>query len=262
MKNNLKQLIEDKTRLTIVLVLIIGISIVPVLASYYPGGGSTIINSTDGVIPYRSNSTTFTDSPLIREDANTTSQRNGVNSQLHYIYNTFTSSTNYERLAIGWDSGNSKFILSAEKGSGGGSGQSLFINAGFPQNVQIGSAGTVYWEFLFGGNLSPAQSGNFSIGRDSATIKEIVIDKTVTTTGTTGAQTIDKNNGTVNFAAVATSLVVTNARVTVNSIIQCTVATNDATMKSAQCVAGSGSFTIFPNAVPTGETRVNFSVFN
>ena len=41
-----------------------------------------------------------------------------------------------------------------------------------------------------------------------------------------------------------------------------TVATNDSTMKSPQCVAAAGSFTIFPNAAPTAETRVNFTVSN
>lgn len=83
---------------------------------------------------------------------------------------------------------------------------------------------------------------------------------TITAGGTTGARTINKPRGTVNFAASAASLVVTNSLVTTSSIIHCTVGTNDATMKSAQAVAGAGSFTIFPNAVPTAETRVNFSV--
>jgi hypothetical protein len=87
-------------------------------------------------------------------------------------------------------------------------------------------------------------------------------NKTVTATGTTGAQTISKNAGTVNFAAAATSLVVTNTLVTTSSIIICTVGTNDTTMKSVQAVAAAGSFTLYPNAAPTAETRVNFIVIN
>ncbi len=86
--------------------------------------------------------------------------------------------------------------------------------------------------------------------------------KTVTASGTTGAQTIDKMAGSVNFAAAATSLVITNNLVTANSIIICTVGTNDATMTSVQAVAGSGTITLYPNAAPTGETRVNFLVTN
>ena len=90
----------------------------------------------------------------------------------------------------------------------------------------------------------------------------LILDKTVTAAGTTGAQTINKPTGTVNFAAAAASLVVTNSLVTANSIIHVTVGTNDATMKSALAVAAAGSFTIFPNSAPTAETRVNFTVTN
>ena len=66
----------------------------------------------------------------------------------------------------------------------------------------------------------------------------------------------------MNFAAAATSLVVTNSLATTNSIVLCTVATNDATMTSVQAVAGAGSFTLYANVAATGETRVNFVVIN
>jgi hypothetical protein len=88
------------------------------------------------------------------------------------------------------------------------------------------------------------------------------LDKTVTAGGTTGAQTINKNAGTVNFAAAATSLVVTDSRVTTSSIIICTVGTNDATLKSVAAVAGAGSFTLHASAAATAETRVNFLIIN
>lgn len=86
--------------------------------------------------------------------------------------------------------------------------------------------------------------------------------KTITPAGTTGARTINKIAGSVNFAAAATSLVVTNSKVDSNSIILCTVATNDTTMKSVSAVSGSGSFTLYANAAPTAETKVNFFVIN
>jgi len=85
--------------------------------------------------------------------------------------------------------------------------------------------------------------------------------KTITAGGTTGAQTIDKASGSVNFAAGASSLVVTNSIVTTSSVIQCTVATNDATATFAKAVAAAGSFTIYITAA-TAETRVNFNVTN
>ena len=90
----------------------------------------------------------------------------------------------------------------------------------------------------------------------------IVVDKTVTAGGTTGAQTINKTTGSVNFAAAAASVVVTNSLVTTLSIILATVATNDGTMKSVQAVAAAGSFTLYANVAPTPETRVNFLVLN
>ena len=88
------------------------------------------------------------------------------------------------------------------------------------------------------------------------------LDKTITAAGTTGAQTINKPIGSVNFAAAATSLVVTNSLVSTSSVILCTVGTNDSTMKDATAVAAAGSFTIRPNVAPTAETRVNFLVIN
>lgn len=91
---------------------------------------------------------------------------------------------------------------------------------------------------------------------------DVVADKTITAGGTTGAQTINKTMGSVNFAAAATSLVVTNSLVATTSIIIATVATNDTTMFGVKVVAASGSFTIYANAAATAETRVNFIVLN
>ena len=88
----------------------------------------------------------------------------------------------------------------------------------------------------------------------------VSINGTITAAGTTGAQTINKPSGSVNFAATATSLVVTNSLVTTSSVINATVATNDTTMKSVAVVAAAGSFTLHANAAATAETRVNFQV--
>ena len=91
----------------------------------------------------------------------------------------------------------------------------------------------------------------------------VILSKTVTAGGTTGAQTISKPAGSVNFAAAAASLVVTNTLVTTSSCIVATVGTNDATMFQCQAVAAAGSFTLFAKpAAPTAETRVNFLVIN
>lgn len=83
-----------------------------------------------------------------------------------------------------------------------------------------------------------------------------------TITGGTGAQVINKMSGSVNFAAAASSLVVTNSLVTTNSVVLATVATDDTTMKSVVAVQTAGSFTLTANAAATGTTRVNFLVLN
>lgn len=90
----------------------------------------------------------------------------------------------------------------------------------------------------------------------------LFVDGTVTPGGTTGPVTIDKPSGTVNFAAAATSLVLTNARITANSTVLCVVRTNDATMKACAAVAAAGSATLYPDAAPTAETSVGFFVLN
>lgn len=90
----------------------------------------------------------------------------------------------------------------------------------------------------------------------------IQFQSTITAAGTTGAQTINKVSGSVNFAASASSLVVTNSIVSANSIVIAIVMTNDATLKSVQAVPAAGSFTLFGNAAATAETKVGFIVFN
>lgn len=90
----------------------------------------------------------------------------------------------------------------------------------------------------------------------------MVYDKTITAAGTTGAQTINKTTGRVNFAAAATSLVVTNSLATVDSICHVTKATNNATMRLGACVAGAGTLTIYADVAPDAETAVNFTVTN
>ena len=54
-------------------------------------------------------------------------------------------------------------------------------------------------------------------------LDSLAIDKTITAAATTGAQTINKAAGSVNFAAAASSLVVTNSLVNTKSVIIATM---------------------------------------
>lgn len=85
---------------------------------------------------------------------------------------------------------------------------------------------------------------------------------TNTAAGTTGAQTIDRPSGTVNFAAGATSLVVTNSLCTTSSIVLPVVRTNDTTATIKNVVPAAGSFTINLGAAATAETSVGFFIIN
>ena len=66
----------------------------------------------------------------------------------------------------------------------------------------------------------------------------------------------------MNFAADATSLVVTNNLVTTSSIVFAVIRTNDATAIIKNVVPAAGSFTINLNAAATAETSVGFNVIN
>ncbi len=90
----------------------------------------------------------------------------------------------------------------------------------------------------------------------------IIFPAVNTATGTTGARTINTPSGKVNFAAAATTLVVTNALVTTASVVMLTVEGTDATATSARATLAAGSFTITLNAAATAETKVSFFVIN
>lgn len=91
---------------------------------------------------------------------------------------------------------------------------------------------------------------------------KITIDNTITPGGTTGATTINKASGTVNFAAGATTLVVTNSLCTTSSIVMAVVRTGDATAYIKNVIPIGGSFTITLGAAATAETSVGFMIIN
>jgi hypothetical protein len=175
--------------------------------------------------------TSALDVGLSREGAGILGQRTGVVAQAFRVYNTYTDASSYERGVFDWTTTANTLTIGSAKAGTRSSRAVNFIVSGVTA-LTLGTAG------------------------------DVQIPKTITAAGTTGAQTINKQSGTVNFAAAATSLVVTNSFVTANSIIVATVGTNDTTMKTVSVVAAAGSFTLNANAAATAETRVNFVVLN
>ncbi len=126
-----------------------------------------------------------------------------------------------------------------------------FINSG-----GLGSAGATF----LGSTISVA--GAATLSSTLTVVGDVAVSKTITGAGTTGAQTINKSSGRVNFAAAATSLVVTDSLVTTQSVILISKAANDGTARLGGVVAASGSFTIYMDVAPAAECAVNFLVTN
>lgn len=129
----------------------------------------------------------------------------------------------------------------------------------FPTINQTGVTGTPITRGLY---INPTLTAASDFRAIEIGDGKFVVPTTVTAGGTTGAQTINKISGTVNFAAAATSLVVTNSLVSTTSLILPVVRTNDATCAVKNVVAGAGSFTITMTAACTAETSVGFFVLN
>lgn len=110
--------------------------------------------------------------------------------------------------------------------------------------------------------INPTITAAADFSAIEVTVGKIVFSNTVTAGGTTGARTINKISGKVNFAAGASTLVVTNNLVTANSVVIPTVEGTDATAISVRVTTAAGSFTLTLNQPATAETRVSFLVLN
>jgi nitrogen fixation protein len=109
--------------------------------------------------------------------------------------------------------------------------------------------------------INPTLTSAFDFRAIEVTGGKIVFSSTITPSGTTGAQTINRISGKVNAASGTTSLVVTNSLVTTSSIVMCQLGTNDTTCVIRSVVEANGSFTINYTA-PTAETVIKFTVIN
>lgn len=184
---------------------------------------------------------------------------------IRFDQSTVQSGSNSVRLQGYWAALTSWVVMN----TGNSIGKFAWINTGAAQESG-GSIDTGYAVYI---NSLPSlvtmkyainQVGvaDSSIFNGPAKFFNLQADKTITTAGTTGNRTINKIVGTVNFAAAATSITVTNSLVTANSIVICTVRTNDNTAIIKNVVPGSGSFVITLNAAATAETSVGFLVVN
>lgn len=78
----------------------------------------TTINPTNGAIPYRSSSSAFGDSPVVRADANTIWQRNSTNGQAFLLAGTYTDDSNYTALGFSVNPAGAGTIQMSNAGAG------------------------------------------------------------------------------------------------------------------------------------------------
>lgn len=130
------------------------------------------------------------------------------------------------------------------------------------------AAGTEVLRFNTGGTVSLSTYTTNGFVKTSASTGALIVenaptlDRTITAGATTGDQVINKAAGTVNFAAAATAITVTNNLVNTSSIIFAVVRTNDSTALIKNVVPGNGSFVIRLNAAANAETSVGFWITN
>ena len=111
----------------------------------------------------------------------------------------------------------------------------------------LGGVGVAFRALYLSGSST---TGGFRLGR------------TITAGGTTGDRTINSVAGTVNLAAAATSITVTNNLITTSSIVLGVMRTDDTTCAIRSIVPGTGSFVINMTAACAAETSVGFVVTN
>ncbi len=183
-------------------------------------------------------------STLAISASGTSSYTGGVTTGSGVLF-TVTNGSSWSSTSLVQDA----FVVSGtvNQASGTGGWRGLVVN---PTLTAVGS--TSAW-------LMDLQVASTSMLRVNSAGR-IGMSGTVTAGGTTGAQTINKPCGTVNFAGGASTLVVTNSTVTTSSIVKAVVRTNDTTATIKNVVPASGSFTITLTAAATAETSVGFEV--
>jgi hypothetical protein len=94
-----------------------------------------------------------------RDAAGTVAQKNSTNAQTFRVYNTFTSTTSYERGTFDWNGTSNVLSIGTEKGSGGGSVRNMQFEIGGVNKLDFGVTAASAWSvgnglnFAVGGTL-------------------------------------------------------------------------------------------------------------
>ena len=112
------------------------------------------------------------DTILCRDGAGVLGLRNGATAQELRVYNTYTSSTNYEAARIVWSGNELSFV--ADKGSGGGSARGVYFGNNGDADVLMRVNNSQRWRFKASANsyaLWPETTNSYDLGGTSNTVR-------------------------------------------------------------------------------------------
>jgi hypothetical protein len=103
-----------------------------------------VTTNGDSAIGFLSGNYNNTADVMLRRDAaNTLALRNGPAAQRFNVYNTFTTSTNYEAFKIDWITTANTVLVGTEKGSGGGTARALAFQTDGTTRLTIATDGSL-----------------------------------------------------------------------------------------------------------------------
>jgi len=85
----------------------------------------------------------YADTKFFRDGARIHAWRDGTSANVGRIYNTYTSSTSYERLALDWQTTANLARIMTQKGSGGGTARAMALGTDSVDRLTIGAAGHI-----------------------------------------------------------------------------------------------------------------------
>ena len=144
-----------------------------------------------------------------------------------------------------------------------GTARVLRMGTGGLGDIQLSTNSTVRWVInTTSGSFVPLTTDTAGIGSANVGIKQLFAGFTDMSGGVTGNQTISKMAGSVNFAASANTVVVTNTYCTTSSKVFAQISTSGSTGVIRSVTPANGSFAIVMATNPATETRVQWWLLN
>ena len=126
---------------------------------------NTIFLRRDAVVRSVAFGEALNNTSLLLDASNQLAQRNGTNAQTYRVYNTYTSSTNFELAKIEWSSNTLR--IGTEKGSAGGTARDMELQTDSTTRITVKSNGAILFSGLPTSNPNVANQ----LWNDGGTLK-------------------------------------------------------------------------------------------